>query len=61
MLMPVIIRFKGYRFFFFSNEEDPREPIHIYLRQFKSSRNRSVFGVLYGLARPCACESKNFL
>lgn len=31
--MPVILRYKGYRFFFFSNEGMPREPIHIHVRK----------------------------
>jgi hypothetical protein len=31
--MPEIFRFKGYRFFFFSNEGSPREPIHIHVRK----------------------------
>jgi len=31
--MPVILRFRGYRFFFFSNEGDPREPIHVHVRK----------------------------
>lgn len=31
--MPVIIRFKGYKFFFFSNEGSPREPIHVHIRK----------------------------
>jgi hypothetical protein len=30
--MPVILRFKGYRFFFYSNEGNPLEPIHIHVR-----------------------------
>ncbi len=30
--MPVVLRWKGYRFFFFSNEGEPREPIHIHVR-----------------------------
>ena len=29
--MPVIFRYKGIRFFFYSNEGDPREPIHVHL------------------------------
>ncbi len=29
--MPVVFRYKGIRFFFFSNEGDPREPIHIHV------------------------------
>ncbi len=31
--MPVVFRYKGYRFFFFSNEGDPREPMHIHARK----------------------------
>jgi hypothetical protein len=30
--MPVVLRFKGYTFFFFSNEGVPREPLHIHVR-----------------------------
>lgn len=30
--MPVILRFKGYRFFFYSNEGNPLEPAHIHVR-----------------------------
>ncbi|KMJ46958.1 MULTISPECIES: DUF4160 domain-containing protein [Xenorhabdus] len=29
--MPVILRFKGYRFFFYSNEGNPLEPVHIHI------------------------------
>jgi hypothetical protein len=28
--MPVVFRHQGIRFYFFSNEGDPREPIHIH-------------------------------
>jgi hypothetical protein len=31
--MPVVLRFKGYTFFFFSNEGVPREPLHIHVRK----------------------------
>ncbi len=31
--MPVVFRHEGYRFFFFSNEGDPREPVHIHVRK----------------------------
>jgi len=34
--MPVVFRYKGYRFFFFSNEGDPREPLHIHVRKAES-------------------------
>ena len=30
--MPVVFRHRGCRFFFFSNEGDPPEPIHILVR-----------------------------
>ncbi|MHA7848419.1 DUF4160 domain-containing protein [Serratia sp. D1N4] len=30
--MPVILRFRGYKFFFYSNEGTPREPAHIHVR-----------------------------
>jgi hypothetical protein len=29
--MPLVFRWKGFRFHFFSNEGDPREPIHIHV------------------------------
>jgi len=31
--MPVLFRWKGCKFLFFSNEGDPREPIHIHVRK----------------------------
>jgi hypothetical protein len=30
--MPVIFRDKGFRFFFYSNEGTPREPVHVHVR-----------------------------
>ncbi len=30
--MPVVLRYKGFRFFFYSNEGNPREPIHVHVR-----------------------------
>lgn len=30
--MPVVLRYKGFRFFFYSNEGSPREPVHIHVR-----------------------------
>ena len=30
--MPVILRYKGFRFFFYSNEGSPREPVHVHIR-----------------------------
>ncbi len=34
--MPVILRFKGYVFFFYSNEGNPLEPAHIHVRNAES-------------------------
>ena len=31
--MPVIFRYKGYRFFFYSNEGLPREALHVHVRK----------------------------
>ena len=31
--MPVVFRHDGFRFFFFSNEGDPREPVHVHVRK----------------------------
>jgi len=28
--MPVVFRHRGFRFFFYSNEGNPREPVHIH-------------------------------
>lgn len=35
--MPVVFYYKGYRFFFFSNEGDPLEPLHIHVRLGEAS------------------------
>jgi hypothetical protein len=35
--MPVVLRFKGYTFFFFSNEGNPREPLDVHVRKSGSS------------------------
>ena len=31
--MPVVLRYKGFRFFFYANEGDPMEPPHIHIRE----------------------------
>ncbi len=31
--MPTVFRYRGYRFFFYSNEGDPTEPLHIHVRK----------------------------
>ena len=35
-IMPVVFRDEGYRFFFYSNEGDPLEPLHIHARKGES-------------------------
>lgn len=30
--MPVVFRYKGFRYFFYSNEGSPREPVHVHVR-----------------------------
>lgn len=34
--MPVVFFHNGVKFFFFSNEGDPREPLHIHVRKDRS-------------------------
>jgi len=34
--MPTVLRYKGYRLFFYSNEGDPREPLHVHVRKGES-------------------------
>ena len=29
--MPDVLRYKGFRFFFYSNEGSPREPVHVHV------------------------------
>jgi hypothetical protein len=31
--MPVVFRYRGFRFFFYSNEGAPREPVHIHVER----------------------------
>jgi hypothetical protein len=31
--MPVVFRQSGFKFFFYSNEGDPREPAHVHVRK----------------------------
>lgn len=30
--MPVVLRYKAYKFHFYSNEGEPREPMHVHVR-----------------------------
>jgi len=31
--MPVVFRYRGFKFFFYSNEGSPREPVHIHVER----------------------------
>ena len=35
--MPLVFRHNGYRFHFFSNEGDPREPVHVHVTRDRST------------------------
>jgi len=53
--MPVILRYKGYKFFFFSNEGDPREPLHVHVRRAEATAKfwmepQVVLAESYGLS-----------
>jgi len=37
--MPTVFKYKGYRFFFYSNEGDPLEPLHIHVRKAEAVAN----------------------
>ncbi len=41
--MPRVFELDGFRFFFYSNEGDPREPVHIHVRK---ERNLAKFWIL---------------
>jgi hypothetical protein len=54
--MPVVFRYEGYRFFFFSNEGNPLEPCHIHVRKadalakFWISKHDVTLAESYGLS-----------
>lgn len=45
--MPIVLRWKGYKFFFFSNEGKPLEPPHIHIRHGEA---RAKFWLVPGVA-----------
>lgn len=51
--MPVVFRENGYKFFFYSNEGDPREPPHIHVRKGEGSTK-------FWLYPPSLCTSYGF-
>jgi Domain of unknown function (DUF4160) len=48
--MPVIFRYKGFRFFFYSNEGNPREPVHVHVRSGDGSEAKFWLKPLVRLA-----------
>ena len=59
--MPVVFRYKGVRFFFYSNEGSPREPAHIHAEQDEAEakfwlRPEVVVGQSHGFDRRTLAE-----
>jgi hypothetical protein len=59
--MPLVFRQDGYRFHFFSNEGDPREPVHIHVTRNRDTAKfwlRPEVNVAYnkGLSRRALAE-----
>ncbi len=51
-MSPTIIRYKAYRLFFFSNEGNPLEPIHIHIRKGEALAKFWI--------EPRACLAENY-
>ncbi len=43
--MPVVLRFEGFKFFFYSNEGNPREPVHIHVRNHEGEAKFWIYPV----------------
>ena len=41
--MPVVFRYRGFRFFFYSNEGSPREPLHVHVHVRSGSGEAKVW------------------
>ncbi|ATQ69275.1 MULTISPECIES: DUF4160 domain-containing protein [Methylosinus] len=54
--MPAVFRQNGYRFFFYSNEGDPREPIHIHV--MKDGRTAKFWLEPVGLAQSARFDAR---
>jgi Domain of unknown function (DUF4160) len=52
--MPVVFRHEGFRFFFFSNEGDPREQVHIHVR------NGRAVAKFWLAPQICVADSEGF-
>lgn len=48
--MPSLFRVAGYRFFFWSNEGDPLEPVHIHVTDGQQAQNAPKIWVSYDKA-----------
>lgn len=64
--MPVVLRHKGYKFFFYSNEGDPREEPHVHVRAGAATakfwlRPDVVLDSSYGMSGPELNELARFV
>ena len=52
--MPVVFRYKGFRFFFYSNEGNPREPVHVHVMGGRRFNDQAVtqFGDMASVLEP---------
>lgn len=41
--MPVVFRYRGFKFFFYSNEGSPREPVHIHVEKGEAEAKFCLF------------------
>ncbi len=70
--MPIVLRIEGFRFLFYANEGDPREPAHIHVRvgrdeakfwispEVRLAYNRGLNGHTLNRARKIAEEHRDF-
>ena len=45
--MPVIFRYNGFRFFFYSNEGNPKEPIHVHVRNAEGEAKFWLYPIVH--------------
>lgn len=55
--MPVILRLNGFRFFFYSNEGNPREPAHIHISK-AGVKAKFWLEPVVALAKNDGCDSR---
>lgn len=55
--MPTMLRVEGFRFFFYANEGDPREPPHVHVRR-AGSEAKFWLGPKVGLAKSVGFDAR---